>query len=128
MSTKAEAADALVDLLNDALGARRVTARRMFGEFGLYCDGRFFAVICDDTLLLKPLPELRAAMGTPEEAPPHPRAKPWLRPSGEDLDDPARIARLVQVALDHLPPETPRKRRGQAAIARAGNYITRPLS
>ena len=27
-----------------------IRARPMFGEYGLYCDGMFFAVICDDQL------------------------------------------------------------------------------
>lgn len=31
----------------------RVTARRMFGGHGLYCDGVFFGIVHDDTLYLK---------------------------------------------------------------------------
>ena len=31
----------------------RVTARRMFGGHGLYCDGVFFAIVLDGTLYLK---------------------------------------------------------------------------
>jgi DNA transformation protein len=31
----------------------RVTARRMFGGYGLYCDGTMFALIADDVLYLK---------------------------------------------------------------------------
>lgn len=112
MTTGADAAAALVETLNEALRAERVTARRMFGEYGLYCDGRFFALICDDTLYLKPLPELRAAMRAPDEARPYPTAKPWLRPGAEDMDDPDHLARLLQVALDHLPQEKPRRRKG----------------
>jgi DNA transformation protein len=30
-----------------------VTARGMFGGWGLYCDGRMFALIADDTLYVK---------------------------------------------------------------------------
>jgi DNA transformation protein len=30
-----------------------VTARRMFGGYGLYCDGTMFALIADDVLYLK---------------------------------------------------------------------------
>ena len=30
-----------------------VTARRMFGGAGLYCDGRMFAVVADDVAYLK---------------------------------------------------------------------------
>jgi DNA transformation protein len=31
----------------------RVTARRMFGGFGLYCDAVFFGIVLDGTLYLK---------------------------------------------------------------------------
>jgi len=31
----------------------RLRAARMFGGFGLYCDGRFFGLIARDTLYLK---------------------------------------------------------------------------
>ena len=31
----------------------RVTSRHMFGGFGLYCDGLFFALIFSDTLYFK---------------------------------------------------------------------------
>ena len=31
-----------------------IRCRKMFGEYGLYCDDLFFAVICDDQLFVKP--------------------------------------------------------------------------
>ena len=31
--------------------AGAIRSRKMFGEYGLYCDDVFFAVICDDQLL-----------------------------------------------------------------------------
>lgn len=37
-------------------GAGSIRARKMFGEYGLYCDGTFFAVICDDQLFIKITP------------------------------------------------------------------------
>jgi DNA transformation protein len=33
--------------------AGRVSARRMFGGVGLYCEGTFFGLIAEDTLYLK---------------------------------------------------------------------------
>ena len=30
-----------------------IRSRKMFGEYGLYCDGVFFAVICEDQLFVK---------------------------------------------------------------------------
>ncbi|MGH8700786.1 MAG: TfoX/Sxy family protein [Burkholderiales bacterium] len=34
----------------------RVSARRMFGGHGLYCDGVFFGIVLDNTLFPPPLP------------------------------------------------------------------------
>ena len=30
-----------------------IRSRKMFGEYGLYCDGIFFAVICDNQFFVK---------------------------------------------------------------------------
>ena len=58
MPASQEFADYLVELLTP-LG--RVTARRMFGGFGLYLDGLTFAIIVDDQLWLKADADNRAA-------------------------------------------------------------------
>jgi hypothetical protein len=40
-----------------ASGADDVSARKMFGEFALYCDGKLVALICDDQLFVnRPMP------------------------------------------------------------------------
>jgi DNA transformation protein len=50
MKTSAEFAAYAVELLATV---GRVAARRMFGGYGLYCDGTMFALIADDVLYLK---------------------------------------------------------------------------
>ncbi len=40
-------------VLDQLAGLERVTARRMFGAIGLYCDGVFFAIVSRDTLYFK---------------------------------------------------------------------------
>ena len=50
----------------DAIPGSR--AARMFGEYGLYLDDRVIALICDDTLFLKNIPEA-AALLTRAETP-----------------------------------------------------------
>jgi len=45
MTATADFADYAVELLG---AAGRVAARRMFGGYGLYCDGVMFALIADD--------------------------------------------------------------------------------
>ncbi|HSD40882.1 MAG TPA: TfoX/Sxy family protein [Burkholderiales bacterium] len=50
MKTSDEFAAHAIELLSSA---GRVTARRMFGGYGIYCDGTMFALIADDVLYLK---------------------------------------------------------------------------
>ena len=50
--------------------AGTIRSRKMFGEYGLYCDGVFFAVICDDQFFVKATPAGEAAFPNLPEAPP----------------------------------------------------------
>ena len=47
MATKPEYAAYVCDQLR---GAGEVAARKMFGEYGLYCDGKVIGLICDNQL------------------------------------------------------------------------------
>jgi DNA transformation protein len=66
MTATADFADYAVELLG---AAGRVVARRMFGGFGLYCEGVMLALIADDVLYLKAdalnRPELERAGSAP---------------------------------------------------------------
>ena len=45
--------------------------KRLFGEYGLWLDGRIVALVCDDQLLVKPTGAGRALLGgAPPEVPP----------------------------------------------------------
>ncbi len=50
MAQRSEFLDLVLDLLAP-LG--HVSPRRMFGGYGLYCEGDFFALLADDVLYLK---------------------------------------------------------------------------
>lgn len=63
-------------ILSRVGGKMEVTARKMFGEYGLYLDGRMVAMVCDDTLFVKALPETIACLGEHEVRAPYPGAKP----------------------------------------------------
>ncbi len=56
MASSADFRDFVLDLLRPLGG---VSARAMFGGYGLYRDGTIFALIADDTLYLKAGPRLR---------------------------------------------------------------------
>ncbi|MCX8508766.1 MAG: TfoX/Sxy family protein, partial [Rhodobacteraceae bacterium] len=52
-------------VLEQIQGAGVVAIRKMFGEYGVYCDGKVVALVCDNQVFLKPLPEALALIGTP---------------------------------------------------------------
>jgi TfoX/Sxy family transcriptional regulator of competence genes len=97
-------------LLDQAAGAGALSARRMFGEYALYCDGKVVALVCDDTLYLKPTPGALALLADPQFGPPYPGAKPHLRIEDE-LDDPDALAALIRAVAADLPPPAPKKPR-----------------
>ncbi|HXP91009.1 MAG TPA: TfoX/Sxy family protein [Fibrobacteria bacterium] len=73
MSTSPSTIEQILSHLSDD-GA--VTARKMFGEYGLFRDGKMVALVCDDILYLKPTASGLALLGEHEEGPPYPGAKP----------------------------------------------------
>ena len=68
-----------LDFVMDQIGgAGVITAKSMFGEYGIYCDGKLVALFCDNRLFVKPTEPGRAYIGNPLEAPPYPGAKPYF--------------------------------------------------
>lgn len=88
-------------------GAGRITHRRMFGEFALYCDGKVVALICDNQFFLKPTAAGRALLERVKEAPPYPGAKMYYLLDA-DLEDAEHMARVVRATAAELPmPKAP---------------------
>lgn len=96
--------DFLVDQIN---GAGGITYKAMFGEYGLYADGKLFALVCDNKLFVKPTVAGRAFIGTVVEAPPYPGAKPSFLIE-EQVEDAAFLSALVKVSLAELPAPKPK--------------------
>ncbi len=80
--------------------AGTILSKRMFGEYGLYCDGIFFAVICDDQLFVKPTLQAEAAFPDLPKAPPYAGAKDYIWV--EDVDDREMLTTLVRVTCHAL--------------------------
>ncbi|MFT3790444.1 MAG: TfoX/Sxy family protein [Rudaea sp.] len=115
MSSSQRTVDFILDQIE---GAGSVAARRMFGEYGLYCDGRLVALVCDDRLFVKPTGAGRGFLGEVELARPYPQAKPWYLIAEEKWDEREWLARLVAITTAQLPlplplpvPGSPRKRK-----------------
>ncbi|RQR80184.1 competence protein TfoX [Burkholderia sp. Bp9012] len=89
-----------VDFVVEQMAAAgTVSARKMFGEYGIYCDGKMVALVCDDRLFVKPTPDGRAFLGTCDEAPPYPTAKPHLVIG----DDREWLSTLIRITAAQLP-------------------------
>ena len=80
-----------------------VLAKKMFGEYGIYCDGKIVALVCDDKLFVKPTAAGRAFGDELVEACPYPGAKPYLFISGEKWDDHEWLATLFKISAAELP-------------------------
>lgn len=99
--------DFVLDQIRDA-GV--VTAKRMFGEFGIYCDGKIVALFCDNQLFVKPTDRGRAYIRRPIEAPPYPGAKPYFLIEGQ-IEDRGWISELITLTAreQSLPKKRTRK-------------------
>jgi TfoX/Sxy family transcriptional regulator of competence genes len=91
--------------------AGNVTAKKMFGEYAIYCDGKVVALVCDDQLFVKPTAAGRAFAGDCEEAPPYKGAKPSLLISGDRIEDAAWLAGLISVSVVELAAPKPKTRK-----------------
>jgi TfoX/Sxy family transcriptional regulator of competence genes len=90
-------------ILEQISAAGNVSARKMFGEFGVYCDGKIVALICNDQLFVKPTSSGRAFLGEVVEAPPYEGAKPSLLIDDNRWDDAEWITELIRVTAQDLP-------------------------
>jgi len=95
-------------ILEQSAEAGSMTARRMFGEFGLYCDGKVVAFVCDDQLFLKPTDAGRAFLGAVTEAPAYPGSKMYFLIEGDRWDDADWLAGLIKTTADALPAPKPK--------------------
>lgn len=106
MSTQQRTIDYLIE---QASGAGTVSAKPMFGEYGVYVDGKMIGLVCDDQLFVKPT-KLGCAHAEPaSDAPPYPGAKPHLLIGADRWDDAEWFGELLRLTAAELPTPKPRK-------------------
>jgi len=98
-------------LVEQMSGSGDVTARQMFGDWGIYCDGRMVALTSDGQLFVKPTAGGRAFAAGAEEAPPYPGAKPCLLVDPERWDDAEWLSELIRISAAELPLPKPKRRK-----------------
>jgi len=87
-----------------------ITAKKMFGEYGLYSDGKIVGVICDNKLFIKPTKAGREFIGDPVELPPYDGAKPSFL-IDDKMEDREWLSKLVRITLVELPESKPKKKK-----------------
>ena len=98
-----------VDYVIDQIeNAGEITAKKMFGEYGIYSDGKIFGLICDNKLFIKPTKSGQEVIGDVVEAPPYKGAKPYFLIE-DKLEDREWLSELVRISVKELPPPKPKK-------------------
>ena len=109
-----------VNYVSDQLrAAGTIRSRKMFGEYGLYCNDVFFGVICDDQLFVNVTPAGEAAFPSLPKEPPYEGAKDYFLV--EDVDNAPLLTELVTVtceALRQIQPERKKKSPVKIRLAR----------
>ena len=75
-----------------------MSTKPMFGEYGVYVDGKMVGSICDDQLYVKPTASGRLHTEPVLEAPPYPGARPHLL-RGRSLGQ-CRVARAFPERIE----------------------------
>ena len=98
-----------VDFVTDQIkDAGEIFAKKMFGEYAVYSDGKIFGLICDNKLFIKPTQSGREFIGNVVEAPPYPGAKPGFL-IDDKLEDSDWLSHLVRISVEELPEPKPKK-------------------
>lgn len=103
MASNPEFVQYIADQLADA---GQITYRKMFGEYGFYCDGKIFALVCDNQLFIKITEAGKQMSPDLETAPPYQGAKPYFLI--ENIDDRTFLTKFVTATCRELPAPKPK--------------------
>ena len=81
----------------------------MFGDYCLYCDGKVFGLVCDNSLFIKPTEEGRKMLREIVMRPPYEGAKDHF--CLPEIDDEKYISELVRVTCKALPEPKAKKKK-----------------
>ena len=104
MATSKEYLAFILDQLSDVEG---IAHRQMMGEYIVYMKGKIAAYLCDDRLLVKPVPSAVQLMPNATYEPPYDGAKDMLLV--DNVDDRAFLKELFEALYDDLP--NPKKKK-----------------
>lgn len=100
-----------VDYILDQIeNAGEITAKKMFGEYGIYSNGKIFGLICDNKLFIKPTKGGAAFIENVVEASPYTGAKPSFLIE-ENIENKEWLSELVRISIKELPDPKPKKKK-----------------
>ena len=105
----ASSSDFVQYIVEQCAGAGEIVAKKMFGDYGIYCDGKIFGLICDNNFFLKPTESVRPLLRTLDMRPPYSGAKDYYYIA--DVDDRDYLSMLVSKTCEALPAPKPKKKR-----------------
>jgi TfoX/Sxy family transcriptional regulator of competence genes len=97
-------------VLEQIKNSGEITAKKMFGEYGIYSNGKLFGLICDNKLFIKPTNSGRKFIGNVVEAPPYEGAKPSFLIE-DKIEDSEWLSELIRISLNDLPAPKPKKKK-----------------
>ena len=89
--------------------AGEITFKKMFGDYGIYCNGMIFGLVCDDKFYVKPTETVRDLLRVVELRPPYEGAKDYFYIA--DVDDHEYISSLVRETVKAL--SQPKTKKGK---------------
>ena len=104
MATHREYFQFILEQLSEVEG---ITHRQMMGEYILYHHGKIAAYVCDDRLLVKPVPSAVRMLPGARMEPPYEGAKEMILV--EQVDDRALLTALFEAMYPELPERACRK-------------------
>ncbi|MCB0265076.1 MAG: TfoX/Sxy family protein [Calditrichaeota bacterium] len=97
-------------VLEQIENAGLITYKKMFGEYGVYSNGKIFALVCDNQLFIKPTTAGRDFIGDVVEAPPYPGAKMYFLIE-DQIENREWLNELIRVTVAELPEPKPKKKK-----------------
>ncbi len=97
-------------VVEQASGAGKITAKPMFGEYGIYVDTKIFGLICNNKLFVKPTEAGRSFIGDVVEAPAYPGSKNFFLVEAQ-LEDRDWLAELIKSSAEELPEPKKKKKK-----------------
>lgn len=90
-------------------GAGSITYKKMFGEYGIYCDGKIIGVICENQFFVKKTVAGEKLCPDCDEAAPYTGARPHF--VIDSVGDKELMAGFIRATCDELPEPKPKKKK-----------------